>query len=134
MADTLHTVPTRSQTKNLTKEDRIEFGRKALAINKGEGKPVTQIAREMGISDKTLGYYITVYKKSLRTKKEEMTDSLNPSMRSEKTSLVKVPNEELDKLRSENSDLKEKNAELQRSVKALQNVILILGHQHSEDD
>lgn len=131
MADTLHTVP----TKPLTREDRIELGRKALAINKGEGKPVTQIAREMGISDKTLGYYITVYKKSLRTKKEEMTDSLlYPATRSEKTSLVKVPNEELDKLRSENSDLKEKNAELQRSVKALQNVILILGHQHSEDD
>ncbi|QEP29817.1 hypothetical protein HYP99_gp019 [Sinorhizobium phage ort11] len=131
MADTLHTVP----TKPLTKEDRIELGRKAVAINKGEGKPVTQIAREMGISDKTLGYYITVYKKSLRTKKEEMADSLlYPVMRSEKTSLVKVPNEELDKLRSENTDLKEKNAELQRSVKALQNVILILGHQHSEDD
>lgn len=112
--------------KGMTNEEKLKLAR--LAIEQSQaGITYAEFALQHGVSDKSLGYWITKYKKSQRPKREQLSLNLP-------TVTKQTENELINNLKQQIDHLTEQLQEANRKIKSLQNVILILGHQHSEDE
>ena len=132
MADEMHS-PKAPRPAN--KEEKMALAKRAIDAKENHGVSYEDFQRSlnMDIGKATLNYWISEYKKSQKPK-----FPVPPTIQ-RTTALTKIPLEvqqegEIKDLQNQVKHLMEQLREAKATIKAQNNVIIILGHQHSKDD
>lgn len=135
MADEMHLPQASGKApRPNTKEEKMALAKRAIDAKENHGVSYEDFQRSlnMDIGKATLNYWISEYKKSQKPK-----FPVPPVI--QRTALAKIPLEvqqegEIKDLQNQVKELIEQLREAKATIKAQNNVIIILGHQHSKDD